>query len=175
MSEERPHIHRPKVETFDIAARTNVDPKGFVRPVEHYREEPWGLYMARHADHPRFHYLESWIIPRTRNSGVDPALHPGTHPRLGFLCRHRRLHPRRPGLDVRGPLPRPDRADRTQRRIARRRRIARGEHRRDSRPEDVRACDAERGPRYRRHRRPRSRSRRLAHLGGHAGHVALSG
>ncbi|MDZ7913615.1 MAG: DUF402 domain-containing protein [Rhodococcus sp. (in: high G+C Gram-positive bacteria)] len=63
MSEERPHIHRPKVETFDIAARTNVDPKGFIRPVEQYREEPWGLYMARHADHPRFHYLESWIIP----------------------------------------------------------------------------------------------------------------
>lgn len=63
MSESRPHIHPPKVETFDLVARTNIDPKGFVRQVEQYREEPWGLYMARHADHPQFHYLESWILP----------------------------------------------------------------------------------------------------------------
>lgn len=63
MNEEPAHIHRPKIETFDIAARTNVDPKGYVRQVELYREEPWGLYMARTADHPQFHYLESWILP----------------------------------------------------------------------------------------------------------------
>ncbi|QKT11825.1 DUF402 domain-containing protein [Rhodococcus sp. W8901] len=55
--------HRPKIEHFNIAERTNTDPKGFVRPVEHYRLEPWGLYMARTADHPTFHYLESWLIP----------------------------------------------------------------------------------------------------------------
>jgi predicted RNA-binding protein associated with RNAse of E/G family len=55
--------HPPKVETFDIVERTNVDPKGFVRQVEHYRVEPWGLYMARTADHDKFHYLESWLIP----------------------------------------------------------------------------------------------------------------
>lgn len=63
MSEARIHIHPPKVETFDLEARTNIDPKGFVRQVETYREEPWGLYMGRHADHPQFHYLESWILP----------------------------------------------------------------------------------------------------------------
>ncbi|RVW00475.1 DUF402 domain-containing protein [Rhodococcus spongiicola] len=55
--------HRPKVEYFNVTERTNTDPKGFVRPVEHYRLEPWGLYMARTADHMRFHYLESWLIP----------------------------------------------------------------------------------------------------------------
>ncbi|MFJ1461582.1 DUF402 domain-containing protein [Nocardia sp. N2S4-5] len=57
-------LHRPKVEYFDLAALTNTDPKGFVRPVERYRLEPWGLYMARTADHPQFHYLESWLLPR---------------------------------------------------------------------------------------------------------------
>ena len=56
-------VHRPKVEYFDIPGRTNTDPKGFVRDVEHYHLEPWGLYMARHADHPQFHYMESWLLP----------------------------------------------------------------------------------------------------------------
>ncbi|MFD4368721.1 DUF402 domain-containing protein [Rhodococcus sp. NPDC058521] len=57
------HIHPPKVEAFDLVERTNTDPKGFVRPVDHYRVEPWGLYMARPADHRQFHYLESWLLP----------------------------------------------------------------------------------------------------------------
>ncbi|MGW5383825.1 DUF402 domain-containing protein [Nocardia sp. NPDC003963] len=56
-------VHRPKVEYFDIAELTNTDPKGFVREVERYQVEPWGLYMARTADHPQFHYLESWLLP----------------------------------------------------------------------------------------------------------------
>lgn len=55
--------HPPKHEMFDLAARTNTDPKGVVRPVDEYRRTPWGLYMARPADHPRFHYLESWLLP----------------------------------------------------------------------------------------------------------------
>ncbi|MBL1077976.1 DUF402 domain-containing protein [Nocardia sp. 2] len=57
------HLHRPKVEYFNVDERTNVDPKGFVRPVERYQVEPWGLYMARHSDHPEFHYIESWLLP----------------------------------------------------------------------------------------------------------------
>lgn len=56
-------VHRPKVEYFDIASLTNTDPKGFVRPVEYYREESWGLYMARTSDHPQFYYIESWLLP----------------------------------------------------------------------------------------------------------------
>ncbi|MFZ2173487.1 MAG: DUF402 domain-containing protein [Rhodococcus sp. (in: high G+C Gram-positive bacteria)] len=63
MAGAHPTIHPPKVEYFDLLERTNTDPKGFVRPVDHYRVEPWGLYMARTADHPQFHYLESWLLP----------------------------------------------------------------------------------------------------------------
>lgn len=55
--------HPPKHETFDLDAMTNTDPKGFVRPVDEYRREPWGLYMSRPADHERFHHLESWLLP----------------------------------------------------------------------------------------------------------------
>ncbi|MBF6299956.1 DUF402 domain-containing protein [Nocardia amamiensis] len=57
-------VHRPKVEYFNIADLTNTDPKGFVRPVERYHVEPWGLYMARTSDHPQFHYIESWLLPK---------------------------------------------------------------------------------------------------------------
>ncbi|MCX4095034.1 DUF402 domain-containing protein [Nocardia sp. alder85J] len=56
-------LHRPKIEHFDLAALTNTDPKGFVRPVERFQVEPWGLYMGRHADHREFHYMESWLLP----------------------------------------------------------------------------------------------------------------
>ena len=57
-------MHPPKHEIFDLAARTNTDPKGIVREVEEYRVEPWGLYMARPTPgRPQFHYLESWLLP----------------------------------------------------------------------------------------------------------------
>ncbi|MBC2681939.1 DUF402 domain-containing protein [Corynebacterium anserum] len=56
-------LHPIKQETFDIQAKTNTDPKGIIRPVDHYNIMQGALYMARSADHPRFHYLESWLIP----------------------------------------------------------------------------------------------------------------
>ena len=57
-------IHPPKHETFDLAARTNTDPKGIVRAVDVYTVEPWGLYMARPTPgRAQFHYLESWLLP----------------------------------------------------------------------------------------------------------------
>ncbi|HIW91309.1 MAG TPA: DUF402 domain-containing protein [Candidatus Corynebacterium avicola] len=56
-------IHPPKQETFDVRGKTNTDPKGAVRPVDQYRLVDRALYMARPADHPRFGYLESWLIP----------------------------------------------------------------------------------------------------------------
>lgn len=43
---------------------TNTDNKGVVRPVDEYTTTDFGLYMARPADHPRFSYLESWLLPR---------------------------------------------------------------------------------------------------------------
>lgn len=57
-------IHPPKQEIFDLAARTNTDPKGIVRTVDAYVEQPWGLYMARPTPgRDQFHYLESWLLP----------------------------------------------------------------------------------------------------------------
>jgi uncharacterized protein len=57
-------IHPPKRETFDVAARTNTDPKGVVRAVDVYVEQPWGLYLARPTPgREQFHYLESWLLP----------------------------------------------------------------------------------------------------------------
>ncbi|MCJ7859289.1 DUF402 domain-containing protein [Corynebacterium kalidii] len=56
-------LHHPKTETFDIAGKVNTDPKGFRRQVERWALRDGMLYMARPADHPRFGYLESWLIP----------------------------------------------------------------------------------------------------------------
>lgn len=64
-------LHPPKVETFNLRTSVNTDPKGFPRPVDrwelgHRGDDPGSstLYMARPADHPRFGYLESWLLPR---------------------------------------------------------------------------------------------------------------
>lgn len=60
--------HPPKVESFDTGNSVNTDPKGFARPVDAWGHLPGDpaatLYMARPADHPRFGYLESWLLPR---------------------------------------------------------------------------------------------------------------
>jgi uncharacterized protein len=57
-------LHPPKVEIFDPAERANIDPKGIVRAVEEFREEPFGLYLARPTPgRAQFHYLESWLLP----------------------------------------------------------------------------------------------------------------
>lgn len=56
-------LHPVKQETFDLAAGINTDPKGYARPVDRFEVTDWGLYMARGADHPRFGYLESWLLP----------------------------------------------------------------------------------------------------------------
>ena len=56
-------LHPVKKETFDPKSGINLDPKGFTRQVDHYRVEDSKLYMARGADHPKFGYLESWLIP----------------------------------------------------------------------------------------------------------------
>lgn len=48
-----------------MIARTNTDPKGFVRAVDVYTLAPWGgLYLARPTPgREQFHYLESWLLP----------------------------------------------------------------------------------------------------------------
>nr|WP_120491294.1 DUF402 domain-containing protein [Corynebacterium lactis] len=55
--------HAPKVETFDIVAGVNVDPKGFHRTVDEFRLLADNvLYMRRGMDHPKFGYLESFLL-----------------------------------------------------------------------------------------------------------------
>lgn len=56
-------LHPVKQETFNTADFTNTDPKGYLRQVDTYTETEFGLYMARGANHPRFGYLESWLLP----------------------------------------------------------------------------------------------------------------
>ena len=56
-------LHPAKQETFDTVARTNTDPKGFLREVDTFKVTDFGLYMARGANHPEFGYLESWLLP----------------------------------------------------------------------------------------------------------------
>lgn len=74
----QPHSHPPKVETFDLAAMTNTDPKGFVRAVDEYRVEPFGLYMARPiVDHPNVEYVESWLLPEAGLRISDWWFRPG--------------------------------------------------------------------------------------------------
>ncbi|MBF6078404.1 DUF402 domain-containing protein [Nocardia beijingensis] len=75
----RPAPHRPRVEFFNLAELSNTDAKGFVRPVERFHVEPWGLYMARRVGGPDSHYLESWLLPglslRATLARTNPAHH----------------------------------------------------------------------------------------------------
>ncbi|OIR41585.1 DUF402 domain-containing protein [Corynebacterium sp. NML140438] len=56
-------LHPVKQETFDTSSKINTDPKGFLRDVDVFTTTDFGLYMARGANHPRFGYLESWLLP----------------------------------------------------------------------------------------------------------------
>jgi uncharacterized protein len=72
------HVHPPKTELFDVDAGTNTDPKGFVREVDEYRVEPFGLYMARRVvAHPHIAYLQSWLLPELGIRVNDFTHHPG--------------------------------------------------------------------------------------------------
>jgi len=71
-------VHRPKIETFDVEAGTNTDPKGFVRTVDEFRQEPFGLYMSRSmVGHPRCHWVESWLLPELGIRVTDWWMNPG--------------------------------------------------------------------------------------------------
>ena len=71
-------VHPPKIETFDLSAMANVDPKGFVRPVDEYRVEPFGLYMARPViDRVDLAYRQTWLLPELDLAITDWTCHPG--------------------------------------------------------------------------------------------------
>lgn len=57
-------VHPPKIELFDVAGRTNTDPKGIVRAVDRYEVTDFGLYLARPLEgHPDIAYFRSWLLP----------------------------------------------------------------------------------------------------------------
>ncbi|MFF2557042.1 DUF402 domain-containing protein [Nocardia sp. NPDC058058] len=55
--------HRPRLEFFNLADLCWTDYHGYVHSVERLHAEPWGLYIERIVDNPRFHYIESWLLP----------------------------------------------------------------------------------------------------------------
>ncbi len=78
-------VHPPKVESFDLVAETNTDPKQTLRDVDEYRLEPFGLYVARPMPgHPHLRYLESWLLPEAGLRVSRWHWHPGSAPNHDF-------------------------------------------------------------------------------------------
>ncbi len=78
-------IHPPKIETFDVAAGTNTDPKGYVRAVDVYREAPYGLYLSRPMPgHATLAHLRSWLLPALGVRVTDFTWHPGHERRQDY-------------------------------------------------------------------------------------------
>lgn len=87
-------IHPPKVEVFDLRARTNTDSKHLVRPVDEFHVAPFGLYMARPmVDHPRAHYVESWLLPELGIRVTDWHWKPGCARDQDFYVDIAEIHP----------------------------------------------------------------------------------
>jgi predicted RNA-binding protein associated with RNAse of E/G family len=71
-------VHPPKTATFDVPARTNTDTKGVDRPVDEYREAPFGLYMSRAIiGRPTAHWVECWLLPELGLCVTDWWWNPG--------------------------------------------------------------------------------------------------
>ena len=71
-------MHPPKTETFDVSSGTNTDPKGFVRAVQEYRVEPFGLYLSREIpSHSKLSWLQSWLLPELGIRVTDFQFRPG--------------------------------------------------------------------------------------------------
>ncbi|WP_067829547.1 DUF402 domain-containing protein [Nocardia inohanensis] len=69
--------HRPRLEYFNLAELSWTDHHGYVHPVERVHAEPWGLYVERLVDNPRFHYIESWLLPELSLRATVYHLRPG--------------------------------------------------------------------------------------------------
>lgn len=71
-------VHPPKVSTFDVAGRVNIDNKGLVRPVDEYRETPFGLYMSRPmVNRPTASWMQTWLLPELGIAVTDWWWKPG--------------------------------------------------------------------------------------------------
>ncbi len=71
-------MHPPKIATFDVPARLNIDTKGHRRAVDEYRETPFGLYMSRAmVDRPTAHWMQTWLLPGLGLAVTDWWWNPG--------------------------------------------------------------------------------------------------
>jgi uncharacterized protein len=71
-------VHPPKVSTFDVPGRVNIDNKGLVRPVDEYRETPFGLYMSRPmVNRPTADWMQTWLLPELGIAVTDWWWKPG--------------------------------------------------------------------------------------------------
>ncbi|OJF84591.1 hypothetical protein NS14008_22440 [Nocardia seriolae] len=69
--------HRPRLEYFNIADLSWTDYRGFLHPVERIHAEPFGLYVERTVDNPRYHYIETWMLPELGLRATVYHLRPG--------------------------------------------------------------------------------------------------
>ncbi|WP_245722084.1 DUF402 domain-containing protein [Nocardia crassostreae] len=69
--------HRPRLKYFNLPELSWTDHRGFLHSVEHMHAEPWGLYVERKVDNPRFHYIESWLLPELTLRVTVYHLRPG--------------------------------------------------------------------------------------------------
>lgn len=71
-------MHPPKIATFDVPARINIDTKGQERPVDEYRVTPFGLYMSRPmVGRPTARWMQSWLLPELGLCVTDWWWNPG--------------------------------------------------------------------------------------------------
>ncbi|MFD4431762.1 DUF402 domain-containing protein [Nocardia sp. NPDC058497] len=74
-----PPSSRPRVEFFDVAELTTTDARGYIRPVDRYEVQPWGVYLARILDRPHGRYEESWLLPGPAVRATIEHDRPGHH------------------------------------------------------------------------------------------------
>ncbi len=56
----------------------NIDNKGLVRPVDEYRETPFGLYMSRPmVNRPTADWMQTWLLPELGIAVTDWWWKPG--------------------------------------------------------------------------------------------------
>jgi predicted RNA-binding protein associated with RNAse of E/G family len=71
-------MHAPKITTFDVPARVNIDTKGMERAVDEYRQTSFGLYMSRPMiNRPTAHWVETWLLPDLGLAVTDWWWNPG--------------------------------------------------------------------------------------------------
>ena len=62
-------VHPPKIVTFDVPARANIDTKGIERAVDEYRVAPFGLYMSRADRRPAERALDAVVAAARAGPG----------------------------------------------------------------------------------------------------------